>query len=75
MSSVWSLLSCDKSQPPVPRDVGSVDDALTLAINHLKASRFAHKERIDLAALKAHTGEAYAQVETVPDIFGTSAAL
>ena len=42
--------------------------ALTTVAAHLKQrSATAHKERVDLAALQAHSGERYVQVEAVPN--------
>ena len=67
---LWLLLPVEG--PPVPKtyDVGDagLDMALTAVAKHLRdSSAAAHRERIDLAALHAHTGERYAQVEIVPN--------
>ncbi|EOD31340.1 hypothetical protein EMIHUDRAFT_468238 [Emiliania huxleyi CCMP1516] len=64
---VWTLLPCDKSNPPQPREVASLGEARAAVDEHLGASKFASKERCDLAAVEAHTGTSYAQALTVPD--------
>ena len=53
---------------PSPRSVSSVDEALAAIAAHLRQrSSAAHKERIDLEALHAHTGERFAQHVLIPD--------
>lgn len=63
---MWTCLPIDGA--PIPRNVASMDEGLRMVSSHLvQRSSAAHKERVDLAALQAHTGSRYAQVETVPD--------
>lgn len=53
---------------PAPRAFSSIDEALTTIAAHLRQrSSAAHKERIDLTALHAHTGERFAQHVLIPD--------
>jgi hypothetical protein len=64
---VWTMVPCDKKVPPQPKEMPSVDQALLAIQTHLAASKYAHKERVDLEALAAHTGTTYTQVELIPD--------
>jgi len=63
----WTMVPCDKSVPPQPKDLANLDEALRHVQAHMNASKFAHKERVDLAALAAHSGNKYVQVEMIPD--------
>ena len=58
----WTMLPCDKAVPPQPRDLTSVDDALNQVRLHFAAGRYALKDRVDLAALAAHSGTKYTQL-------------
>lgn len=67
MPSVWTILPADKSLAPQPSRVTSATDALEWAANAIHdGKKRASKDRVDLAALKAHTGTTFAQVELVP---------
>ena len=68
MAGIWMHLPPDKATPPRPVRLASVDAALEWAAAEIQAGKKrASKDRIDLAALAAHCGTSYAQVETVPD--------
>jgi hypothetical protein len=63
----WTLLPVE-GQPKELQGVESVEHALRGAAAHLRTrSASGAKDRVDLAALKRHTGTTYVQVETVPD--------
>ena len=63
----WTMLPCDKGLPPKPLDMPSVDGALAHITSHLGTGRYALKDRVDLAALAAHSGNKYTQHEMIPD--------
>ncbi|KAL3932955.1 MAG: hypothetical protein SGPRY_000492 [Prymnesium sp.] len=65
---VWTMLPCDKASPPEAREMAGVEQALAAVQSHLAPSRYALKDRVDLAALSAHSGNQYAQVEVIPDV-------
>ena len=61
---LWTLLPVEGV--PEGRYFSNADEALTKVAAHLKEkSKTAHKERIDLAALHAHSGEKYHTTATV----------
>lgn len=62
---MWTLLPVEGS--PAGRLVPNIESALAAVTSHMQAkSATAHRERVDLAALHKHTGELYAQVESIP---------
>lgn len=64
---VWTILPPDKSVAPRPARVKDPASALEWAANEIHdGKKRASKDRVDLTALKAHTGESFAQVELVP---------
>lgn len=66
--TIWTCLPADKSKPPVPRDFGSLNAALAGVASSLQdSSKAGSKDRIDLDALKVHTGETYVQHVLIPD--------
>ena len=73
MPGVFLHIPPDKSTPPRPVNVSHVADALEWAANELhEGKKRASKDRVDLAALAAHSGTSYAQVELVPEsLFST----
>lgn len=67
MATSWTLLPVEGA-PKELQGVKSVEHGLVGTAEHLKKqAQTGHKERVDLAALKQHTGTSYAQVEAIPD--------
>ena len=66
MPTIWTILPFEG--PPKPTQFDSVDEALTAYATHLKRrSAAAHKERVDLDLLHAHSGQRFAQHVLIPD--------
>ena len=63
----WTMVPCDKKVAPQARDMAGFKEALATVQAHLSSSKYAHKERVDLAALAVHSGNKYTQVEMIPD--------
>lgn len=63
----YAFISPERHVDAAAVRAASVDDALRAVDAALAQSRFAAKERADLAALASATGESYAQPELVPD--------
>ncbi|KAG8461089.1 hypothetical protein KFE25_003658 [Diacronema lutheri] len=63
----FALITTERHEEPAAQEAAGFDEALGAIDAVFAQSRFAAKERIDLAALAAATGQSFAQPELVPD--------
>ena len=67
MPTIWTLFPQEGMPEPRKFNADTIEQVLPHIAEHFRArSKLGHKERIDLAALREHSGINYAQVEAVP---------